>query len=125
MAELFDFDPQLPYAERVQLISQVGIAVWDVLASCVRPGSLDSAIKPATAVTNDIPGLLNKYPAICQLCFNGRKAEDIFRRQLERKVSAARPEIRYICLPSTSPAMASLDFGAKLERWRVIKEAAA
>ncbi len=125
MAKLYDFDPQLPYPERVQFILRARVAVWDVLASCVRPGSLDSAIRTRTVITNDLVGLLSDYRAIGYVCFNGRKAEDIFRKQLARKVCAVRPEIRYICLPSTSPAMATLDFDAKLGHWRALLDAAA
>ena len=48
MAELFGFDAQAPYAARVQALTGSGVAVWDVLQSCVREGSLDASIDRAS-----------------------------------------------------------------------------
>jgi hypoxanthine-DNA glycosylase len=120
MGELFGACPDLPYDQRIELLASKGVAVWDVLESCVRPGSLDSAIDMKTVETNDIPGLLHAYPGICHLFFNGKKAEEIFRRRLLTTICEARPDISYCGLPSTSPAMATLDFAGKLQQWRQI-----
>ncbi len=54
VADLFGFDAQWPYAQRVLALQTQGVALWDVLASCERPGSLDSAIAPASVVPNDL-----------------------------------------------------------------------
>ena len=57
---LFDiFDP-LSYSEKVALIKEKRIALWDVFKSCERTGALDSAIR--CAEYNNIPGLLKKFP---------------------------------------------------------------
>ena len=125
MADLIGFDPGLPYEQRAVLAVAAGVAVWDVLASCVRPGSLDSAIQPGTEVVNDIPGLLAAQPTMTHVFFNGRKAEEVFRRHVLAGLESAFPGLRYSCLPSTSPAMATLDFHAKLERWRIVADALA
>ena len=45
MGELFGAGRSLPYAQRLQRLQQCGVGLWDVLQSCVRPGSLDSAIE--------------------------------------------------------------------------------
>lgn len=72
------------------------IALWDVAASCVRPGSLDSAIREA--VPNDIPGLLARCPGIRRVLLNGTTARALLARLL--------PPLPVECalLPSTSPA---------------------
>ena len=40
MGELFGAGPSLPYQERVAVLQSVGVALWDLLQACVRPGSL-------------------------------------------------------------------------------------
>ena len=44
MGELLGFDPTQPYRARLTALRRSGVALWDVLARCVRPGSLDSDI---------------------------------------------------------------------------------
>ena len=44
MGELFGFDASMPYRSRLVALRRSGVALWDVLAQCVRPGSLDSDI---------------------------------------------------------------------------------
>jgi TDG/mug DNA glycosylase family protein len=55
MGELFGAGPSLPYQERVTILESVGVALWDSLQACVRPGSLDALIKEEVA--NDFPAL--------------------------------------------------------------------
>ena len=84
------------------------------MASCVRPGSLDTAI--TQAVPNDIPGLLHENPSIGHIFFNGRASQQVFLRH--HKAIAQR--IPTTLLPSTSPAAAALTFEQKLDAWRAI-----
>ncbi len=125
MGELFAAGPELDYTERSYKLAQAGVAVWDVVASCVRPGSLDSAIVTGSEELNDVAGLLLRFPQIQHIFFNGRKAEQLFRQKILPQLS---PQQRFdgvscICLPSTSPALAGLDFEGKLQQWQVIREA--
>ena len=78
MGELFGAGPSLSYQERVAILQSVGVAVWDSLQTCVRPGSLDASI--TEEVANDFPALFAKHPNITQVFFNGSKAEKAFRR---------------------------------------------
>lgn len=111
------FDPAASYEIRAELLRAAGIALWDVLKSCTRESSLDSAIVPATAVPNDLPAFLGDHPQIRRICFNGAKAEALFARHVRPRLAPA-PEIRYLRLPSTSPANASVPWPRKLQAWR-------
>src|SRR5258706_6926573 len=55
MGSLFGAGPSLPYAERTARLQSAGIALWDVLQACVRPGSLDASI--TDEVANHFPAL--------------------------------------------------------------------
>lgn len=116
LGSVLGFDPAASYASRTQHLADAGIAVWDVLASCVRPGSLDSAIDTRTAVPNDFTAFFAKHPPLRRICFNGSAAESLFMRQVLPRVPASL-ELEYRRLPSTSPAHASMRFEGKLERW--------
>lgn len=121
MGALYGFDPRAAYAERVARLQAAGVAVWDVLASCVRPGSLDSAIDAASVVPNDFRAFLAAHPGIRRIYFNGAAAEAAWRRHvLPQGVWADLPALR---LPSTSPAHAALDLVRKTEAWRVLSAA--
>ncbi len=101
------------YAERCDRLRQCGIAVWDVLGSSVRPGSMDADIDVASAQTNDFAWFFANHAGVRRVAFNGRKAEQLFHRLVERP-----DRVEYIGLPSTSPAYASMSFSGKLEVWR-------
>lgn len=62
MADIAGFDPAALYAARVAALTRSGIAVWDVLQSCVRPGSQDSAIQAGTRVPNDFAAFFAAHP---------------------------------------------------------------
>jgi TDG/mug DNA glycosylase family protein len=49
MGELFGAGPSLPYLERVARLQSAGVALWDSLQACVRPGSLDASITEEVA----------------------------------------------------------------------------
>ena len=123
MGCLLDFDASRDYPARVDALKVAGIAVWDILDSCHRPGSLDSAIADDSLVANDLPGFLATHAEIHHVFFNGAKAESCFRRHI--KLTMAEPQIGFARLPSTSPAHAGLSFERKLEAWRAITRALA
>ena len=108
MGELFGSDPGRPYSARTRILTEQGIAVWDVLANSVRPGSMDSAIDQTSAVVNDFEG------------FNGQTAAKIFGDRANAEVQVVVENIECVTLPSTSPAYASMSFSDKLKRWSII-----
>lgn len=107
------------YENRCSVLINNGIALWDVLESSVRPGSLDSAIDIASAKENDFSSLLGRHKGIMLICFNGMKARNLF----DRLVLKSRPlpsAYELVNLPSSSPAHAAMSFEKKLEHWSVI-----
>lgn len=119
MGALFGFDPQLPYAQRVSTLQAHRVAVWDVLASCERPGSLDAAIAPDSVVVNDLAGFLRRHRAITRICFNGAAAANLFRRHVA-STGALAPALKTLRLPSTSPAHAGMSWADKLQAWQAV-----
>lgn len=121
MTVLFDA-PVETYAQRVDLIKNNGLALWDVLEFCERHGSLDTRINDATIEVNDFAAFFKKFPAITRVYFNGAKSEHEFVKRvlptLPEKI-ATRLELNR--LPSTSPAHAGLRLADKLKAWKVVK----
>ena len=110
--EIFGFDASAPYEERVSALTTQRIAVWDVLRSCRRVGSLDSAVEPDSMVANDFGQLFECHPQITRVFFNGAAGEKNF----DRLVRVA-PVLLYQRLPSTSPAQ-TMRYADKLAAWR-------
>ncbi|HVL45458.1 MAG TPA: DNA-deoxyinosine glycosylase [Acidovorax sp.] len=107
------------YALRCQWLLDRRLGVWDVYASCVRQGSLDTAIRDA--VVNDFALLREHCPRLSAIAHNGAesfKHAPAVLRSLEASQADARvPAIESIKLPSTSPANASWSFQRKLAAW--------
>ena len=121
MSALFGSNSELCYQQRKNLLIENGIAVWDVLQSCNRLGSSDSNIKLATIRTNDFTGFFAEYKDIKQVFFNGRTAENLYQKYILPTLNHRFSYLQYLCLPSTSPAYASLKLEQKIEAWKVIK----
>ena len=123
--QLFGATSPLPYTKRVKILTDHGIALWDVLASAERPGSLDSAIVHASVRANDFTTFFHAHPQIRRVFFNGRKAEELYRRYVLPELASSDlgtvAEVSYECLPSTSPAHAGMSFARKLEHWKRIR----
>ena len=101
------------YDERCEQLRQSRVALWDVLGSSERPGSLDADIITSSARANDFAAFFANHSHIELIGFNGKKAEQLFHRFVELPDG-----MKSVSLPSTSPAYASLGFSGKLEAWR-------
>jgi hypoxanthine-DNA glycosylase len=112
-AEVIGFDAAAPYAERVAALQRHRIAVWDVLRSCRRMGSLDSAVERDSMVPNDFGRFFDDHREIELVVFNGAAAEANFRRLVHVEPP---PSVR---LPSTSPAQ-TMRYADKLDAWRAV-----
>jgi len=118
MAELFGFSVELEYRQRCQCLVECRVAIWDVLKTCTRSGSLDSAIVSSSIVANDFAGFLGSHPRIRLICFNGATAEQTYRRHVLPQLAGAAASIRLQRLPSTSPAHAAMTLAEKTAHWR-------
>lgn len=114
MRELFGIEGD--YRSRCEQLTRQRVALWDVLQSSVRPGSLDSAIQLDSVVSNDFTAFFVEHAHVQLIAFNGRKAEQLFARNVDDGVANSR--IRRVSLPSTSPAYAAMPFSGKLAAWR-------
>jgi hypoxanthine-DNA glycosylase len=111
---LFDMLPDEDYENRKRFLLNSRIALWDVISSCNREGSLDSNIK--NAKPNDIINLLKKFPGIKAVFFNGNKAYELYNKMISRDIL-----MEYYVLPSTSPAR-TLPFEEKLSEWMLVRK---
>ena len=111
LAEVYAEPFPVGIPERVALLTRHDIALWDVLHSCERQGSLDSAIRQPAP--NDFAGLFRQCPGIGRILFNGGTAHRLFmkwgRAYLEGR--------QWQRMPSTSPAY-TLSYERKLAQWR-------
>lgn len=108
----------LPYTLRLKRLENNRIALWDVLQSCVRPGSLDSAIEASSAEPNDIPALLRSHAGITRICCNGATAHRELLRHLGPELERDFPHVTTLRLPSTSAAHAGMRLAQKLSAWK-------
>lgn len=118
MSELLQLDAAASYGVRVRALKSARIALWDVLHSCKRKGSLDSMIEHDTQTANDFRTFFCTHTKISHVFFNGAKAQDCFKRHVLGDLEA--DSVSYARLPSTSPANASMSFAEKLGAWRVM-----
>ncbi len=99
----------LSYQEKLHNLLKNKIALWDVIQTCNRDGSLDSNIQ--NELPNDISKLLEQFPNIKIICLNGNKSYSAFKKHF--------PESLYMCykLPSTSPANARYKLNDLYKEW--------
>lgn len=100
---------QLPQSvnDKVRLLQDNNIALWDVLATCEIIGSDDSTIRKP--VCNDIASFVKGRPITKVLC-NGKKAYGLC---LQLNLSTP-----IVCLPSTSPANAAWGLEQLIVAWK-------
>lgn len=100
---------------RYERLLSLHIALWDVLQSCEREGSLDGNIK--NGMPNDIETLLAQAPRIQKVFCNGGAAASLYKKHFSHL------GLEVVRLPSSSPAAAQMSEKQKLQAWSVIKEA--
>jgi len=121
MSALLGFAPDTPYAERLLALQSSGIALWDVLHSCERPGSLDTSIKRESEKPNNFALFFRQHPHINAVFCNGAKAYAGYMTHVKPEEHGLPTAV---CLPSTSPAHASKTFAQKLVAWEVVTKKA-
>lgn len=118
MGELLQIAIPNDYTERIALLKNNAIGLWDTIATCEREGSLDAAIR--NEKPNDFQTLFEKYPNIQLVLFNGAKAFEVFKKHIGLELLEGRA---YKKMPSTSPIPGKniKTFTEKLEDWRIIQ----
>jgi len=106
-------DLPLTYSEKKALLLKTKIGIWDVAHKANRKGSLDSAIEDEEP--NDLDSFIARHKNLKVIGFNGTKSQALFDKYFNRK-----NDIKYISLPSTSPANTGIDFDNICKQWRQI-----
>lgn len=97
------------FEEKIKLLQDNKIGLWDVLENCERKGSLDVHIK--NQKENDFEMLFMEFPAITKIIFNGKESHKYFLKKFGQIKG-----ITYHVMPSTSPAN-TMSFENKLKIW--------
>ena len=111
--ELLGEDFSKDYETRIETIRKNNIALWDVIDTCEREGSLDTKIR--NEEHNDITKILNDHPSISVIFCNGQKS---FKNL--KKILGNQSDIPVFVLPSTSP-LHTISLEKKLEKWKILK----
>jgi len=98
--------PSLSKDQRIWLLKQSKLALWDMISSCNREDSLDSSLYDEEV--NDIPSLLERYPSIEKIAFTGRKAQMLY------EANFSHVDIERVYLPSPSSAYAKMKLEDKV-----------
>lgn len=120
MSSILGVPADAPYEMRCRALIRQRVALWDVLKTCTRSGSLDSDIVESSIVPNHFETFLSGHPAIATIFFNGAKAEQTYMRHVLPTLPERFSRIRLVRLPSTSPANASIPLEVKLQRWEEV-----
>ena len=120
MCKLLNAPADLDYASRKRLLIDNRIALWDVLHSCYRPGSLDANIDKDSITCNDFHGFLKEHENISHVILNGGAAEQLFKKHVMKTLDEF--DLTYKRMPSTSPAHAAMSTEEKLSAWKIIQK---
>ena len=100
------------YEQRLALLLDSGVGLWDTVAAAQRPGSLDADIRLHAA--SDLLALTGTLPCLGAVAFNGGTSAKVGRPQM------GDAELDLIDLPSSSPAY-TLPFHEKRARWLALR----
>ena len=120
MSKLLKMSSDTSYNRKKEILIKNKIALWDVLKTCERNGSLDSSIIGKTIKTNDFKSFFAAYPSIKLIFFNGQRARGEYIKRVLPLLSHKYQTIKYQILPSTSTAMARLSQEQKFIKWAII-----
>ena len=96
--------------QKIWLLKESNIGLWDMVKSCSRDNSLDVNIY--NEEVNDIPNLLEQYSNISKILFTGRKAQELYMSNFSYL------DIQTDYLPSPSSAYAKMSIEEKIEAYR-------
>ena len=105
----------LKYEDRIALLKEKCIGIWDVLHDADRVGSKDDAID--SYIPNDILGVLEQHPSIEFIAFNGKKAESLFNSNFD--ITSFR-NVKFMTLLSSSGANCQYKLETLISDWSII-----
>lgn len=105
-----EIEPKTIEEKKLLLLSH-NIALWDSIKSCDIVNSSDSSIK--NVQINDIKGLINNTN-INKVIFNGNTSYKMFKKYNKESFE----NIKFVCLPSTSPANAKFKLQDLIDIWK-------
>ncbi|MBS7231532.1 DNA-deoxyinosine glycosylase [Flavobacterium psychroterrae] len=115
MFTIFNQDYSLLYDDRKDLLKAHKVALWNVLANCMRIGSSDSKIKDEKV--NDFESFHLQYPDIKYIFFESKSASKYYQKYVK-----PREDISYFIMPSTSGLNAGIPLSEKIDCWRKLAE---
>jgi hypoxanthine-DNA glycosylase len=98
--------------QKIWLLKESHIALWDMVKSATRDNSLDSSLEDIEV--NDIASLLQEYDSIELIAFTGRKAQTLYKMHFDYL------DIPTVYLPSPSSAYAKMSFEDKLKVYKEV-----
>ena len=110
---IFKHEYPLSYNEKKAILKNNNISLWDVAHSAIRQGSLDADIRKE--VPNNINEFILENTDIKIVAFNGKKAMTMYDKYFKRL-----SHIKYVSLPSTSPANARYKLDDLLNEWKIL-----
>jgi len=96
--------------QKLWLLKECKLGLWDMIKTCSRDNSLDSSLEDENV--NDIAAFLEGNPNIKKLAFTGKKAQALFETHFSHL------EIERVYLPSPSAAYAKMKFEEKAVIYR-------
>jgi TDG/mug DNA glycosylase family protein len=96
--------------QKIWLLKECKLGLWDMIKECSRENSLDSSLE--NEEVNDLASLLEEHPHITKLAFTGKKAEALF------KIHFGHLDIETVYLPSPSAAYAKMGFDQKAAEYK-------
>jgi len=96
--------------QRIWLLKELKLALWDLVKSCKRENSSDSNLKDIEV--NDIEALLKEYPNIQRVGFTSKLAQKLYNKHYKNL------KIETFYLPSPSPAYAAMSFEEKVKKYK-------
>lgn len=111
ISTITDNDLPITYTDKKALLLKTKIGIWDVAHKANRKGSLDSAIEDEEP--NDLDSFIARHKNLKVIGFNGTKSQALFDKYFDRQ-----SDLKYISLPSTSPANTGIDFDNICKQWR-------
>ncbi len=113
LSRVFSEEEPESVEEKRAFLTENGVALWDVIASCDIEGSSDSSIKNVTV--NDLRRILSRAD-IKEIFVNGKTAEKYYNKYIKDIIGR-----EAVCLPSTSPANAAWSVDRLVSAWNIIK----